>query len=59
MSRRMKVGQSQMSKIESGQSSPTLFQVIRIKKLAEENDYLRENLTWELILEGKGGTIIG
>ncbi|PKN62628.1 MAG: hypothetical protein CVU57_23555 [Deltaproteobacteria bacterium HGW-Deltaproteobacteria-15] len=59
MSRRLKVGQSQMSKIESGQSAPTLFQLIRIKKLSEENDYLRENLTWEWILEGKGRGIIG
>lgn len=59
MSKRLKVGQSQMSKIESGQSAPTLFQLIRIKKLAEEDDYLRENLTWEWMLEGKGRAIIG
>jgi hypothetical protein len=55
MSRQLKVGQSQMSKIESGQSAPTLFQLIRIKKLAEEDDYPRENLTWEWMLEGKEG----
>ena len=40
-------------------SAPTLFQLIRIERLAEENDYLRENLTWEWTLEGKGREIIG
>jgi transcriptional regulator with XRE-family HTH domain len=59
MSKLMKTGQSQISKIESGRSAPTLSQLIRIKRLSEENDYLRENLSWEWILEGKGKGIIG
>ena len=50
---------AQMSKIESGGSAPTLYKLIRIKKLAGEHDYLRENLSWEWILEGKGKGLIG
>lgn len=59
MSKWMKTGQSQISKIEAGRSAPTLYQLIRIKKIADENDYLRENLSWEWLLEGKGKGIIG
>jgi len=59
MSSLLKIGQSQMSKIESGRSAPTLQELIRIKGLAEENDYLRENLSWEWIMDGKGKAIIG
>jgi transcriptional regulator with XRE-family HTH domain len=59
MSDLMKTGQSQISKIESGRSAPTLFQLRMIKKLADENDHLRENLTWEWILEEKGKGIFG
>ena len=59
MSELMKTGQSQISKIESGRSAPSLFQLIQIKNLADENDYLREKFTWEWLLEGKGTNIIG
>ena len=59
MSKRIKSGQSQISKIEAGRLAPTLFHLIRIKKLAEEDEYLRDNLSWEWILEGKGKGIIG
>ena len=59
MSELMKTGQSHISKIELGRSAPTLFQLRTIKKLADENDYLRENLTWEWLLDGKGKGIIG
>ena len=55
----MRTGQSQVSKIESGRSAPTLYQLRTIKRLADEDDYLRENLTWEWILDGKGKGIIG
>jgi len=40
LSKLLKIGQSQMSKIESGRSAPTLQELTRIKRLAEENDYL-------------------
>ena len=59
MSELMKTGQSQISKIEGGRSVPTLFQLRTIKNLADENDYLRDNLTWEWILDGEGKGIIG
>jgi len=59
MSKLIKIGQSQMSKIEAGRSAPTIYQLIKLKKIAEEDDYLRENLTWEWIMEGKGKGIIG
>ena len=45
MSKLLKIGQSQMSKIESGRSAPTIQELTRIKRLAEENDYLRKNLS--------------
>ena len=59
MSEKLKIGQSQLSKIESGRSSPTLYQLIQIKEIACEDDYLNENISWEWILEGKGKGIIG
>jgi len=59
MSQRMKTGQSQISKIEAGRAAPTLYQLIKIKRIVEEDEYLRENLSWEWILEGKGKGIIG
>jgi len=59
LSKLLKIGQSQMSKIESGRSAPTLQELIRIKRLAEENEYLRDNLSWEWIMDGKGKGIIG
>jgi len=59
LSKLLKIGQSQMSKIESGRSAPTLQELARIKRLAEENDYLRENLSWEWIMDGKGKGILG
>ena len=45
---------SQISKIESGKSAPTLYYLLRIKELVDQDDYLRENLSWDLLLEGKG-----
>jgi len=59
LSKLLKIGQSQMSKIESGRSAPTLQELTRIKRLAEENDYLRDNLSWEWIMDGKGKGILG
>ena len=59
MSQLLNIGQSQLSKIEAGRSAPTIYQLIRLKKISEEDNYLRESLTWEWILEGKGKGIIG
>ena len=55
----MKTAQSQISKIEAGRSAPTLYQLIKVKRLSEEDEYLRENLTWDWILDGKGKGVIG
>ena len=59
MSEKIDTAQSQISKIEAGLAAPTLQQLRSIKMVAEENDDLRENLSWEWILEGKGKGIIG
>ena len=58
MSERTQIAQSQISKIESGRVAPTLNQLLEIKNLADEDDRLRENLTWNWILEGKGKGLI-
>ncbi len=59
MSEVLGTAQSQISKIEIGRSAPTLNHLLMIKKVVGEDEYLRENLTWEWILEGKGKGIIG
>jgi DNA-binding XRE family transcriptional regulator len=59
MSELIGTAQSQISKIEIGRSAPTLHHLLMIKKFGEKDEYLRENLTWEWILEGKGKGIIG
>ena len=59
IAKRMKTGQSQISKIESGRSAPTLHQLFTIKKIADEDAYLSENLSWEWLVEGKGKGLIG
>jgi len=43
-----------MSKIEAGKAEPGIYHLLMIKKLADTNEYLRENLTWAWLLEGKG-----
>jgi len=59
MSESMGTAQSQISKIEIGRSPPTLYQLIKVKELADQNDSLRDHLTWEWLLEGKGKGVIG
>jgi transcriptional regulator with XRE-family HTH domain len=59
MSKLMKTGQSQISKIESGRAAPTLHQLFTIKKIAGKDDYLNANLSWEWLVEGKGKGLIG
>jgi transcriptional regulator with XRE-family HTH domain len=54
MSEALETAQSQISKLEMGRSAPSLYQLLQIKKLTEEDEYLRENLTWGWILEGQG-----
>ena len=58
MSELIETAQSQISKIESGRSAPTLYQLLKIKRIAEEDEYLRKNMTWEWLLEGTGKGLI-
>ena len=54
MSQALDTAQSQISKLESGKAPPSLYQLLKLKQLTEEDEYLRENLTWTWILEGRG-----
>jgi hypothetical protein len=55
----MKKGQPQVSKIESGRAAPSLHYLLTLKNLASEDEYLRDHLSWEWVLEGKGKGVIG
>jgi len=50
----LKTSQSQLSKIEAGTTTASLYHIMMIKKLADQDEYLRENLSWDWFLEGKG-----
>ena len=39
-------------------SAPSVYQLLMVKKIADEDEYLREHLTWEWILEGKRRGVI-
>jgi transcriptional regulator with XRE-family HTH domain len=54
LSRYLRTAQSQLSKIEAGKAEPGIYHLLMIKKLADTDEYLRENLTWAWLLEGKG-----
>ena len=54
LSQYLRTSQSQLSKIEAGKAEPGIYHLLMIKKLADTDDYLRENLTWSWLLEGKG-----
>jgi len=58
MSELLDTTQPQISKLEAGRSAPTLHQLLKIKELAEKDDYLRNNLTWNWILQGRGKGLI-
>ena len=45
---------SQLSKIEAGKAEPKIYHLLMLKKLADTDEYLRDNLTWSWLLEGKG-----
>ena len=45
---------SQLSKIESGKAEPGIYHMLMLKKLADTDEYLRDNLTWSWLVEGKG-----
>lgn len=59
MSELMDTAQSQISKIEIGKSAPTLYQLLKLREIVDRNDSLRESVSWEWLLEGKGKGVIG
>lgn len=50
----LRTAASQLSKIEAGKAEPGIYHLLMIKKLADTDEYLRNNLTWSWLLEGKG-----
>lgn len=54
LSKYLQTTQSQLSKVEAGKCEMPLYLLLRVKKLADTDEYLRENLTWSWLLEGKG-----
>ncbi len=54
LSQYLRTSQAQLSKIESGKAEPGIYHLLMIKKLADTNGYLRDNLDWLWLLEGKG-----
>ena len=58
MSQALDTAQSQISKIEAGNAGPMLYQLLRLKSVIEEDEYLRESVSWGWVLEGKGKGIL-
>ena len=54
LSQYLRTAQSQLSKIEAGKAEPGVYHLLMVMKLADTDDYLRENLSWTWLLEGKG-----
>jgi transcriptional regulator with XRE-family HTH domain len=50
----LKISASQLSKIEAGKAEPGIYHLLMIKKFADTDKDLREDLTWSWLLEGKG-----
>ncbi|MCB2190546.1 MAG: helix-turn-helix transcriptional regulator [Deltaproteobacteria bacterium] len=54
----LQTSQSQLSRIEAGLTAPTLYQLLTLKKLAEQNENITGKLSWSWLLEGKGNLFI-
>ena len=52
--RQLQTAPSQLSKMETGKSAPTLYHLLMIKRLADGNDRLKGELSWAWLLEGDG-----
>lgn len=59
LAREMNTSPAQISKIETGLAPPNLYHLKRLKELSDKDEYLKENLSWEWLMEGKGKGIIG
>jgi transcriptional regulator with XRE-family HTH domain len=53
MAELLETAQSQVSKIEAGTTSPSIYQLFKIKRAAEKNENLKAVASWDWILEGK------
>ena len=51
---KLKTAQSQISRIESGKTVPSLHHLLRIKSLADHHSKLEGELSWNWLLDGKG-----
>ncbi|MBU1274023.1 MAG: helix-turn-helix transcriptional regulator [Proteobacteria bacterium] len=50
----LRTSQSQLSRIEAGTTAPTLYHLLTIKVLADQNEHINGSLSWSWLLEGKG-----
>ena len=50
----LQTSQAQLSKIEAGITAPTLYQLMTIKKLCDESEGIRGDMSWAWLLEGVG-----
>jgi len=50
----IKTSQSQLSRIEAGLTAPTLYHLLTIKELSDQNENISGSLSWSWLLEGKG-----
>ncbi len=57
--RAMKTSPAQVSKLEAGQCPPNLYHLLKIKELAGQDAYLKEHLSWDWLLEGRGKGVLG
>ena len=54
LAQQLKTGQSQVSKIEAGKASPSLYHLLKIKGLVDKDQNIEGELSWSWLLEGKG-----
>jgi transcriptional regulator with XRE-family HTH domain len=55
----LETAQSHISRVEQGKAAPTTFQLVKLKELCKGDEYLRENLSWDWLMEGKGKGVVG
>ena len=54
LARSLHTGQSQISKIEAGKVGPSLYHLLRIKELVDQDKEIIGELSWNWLLHGKG-----
>ena len=53
MAQLLETAQSQVSKIEAGTTSPSIYQLFKLKNAAEKMEVLKSASSWTWIMEGK------